>query len=294
MRSASLLSLVVGVILVAIKTVAWFMSDSLSMLSSLADSVLDVMASSINFIAVRYALQPPDREHRFGHGKAEDLATLAQSTFICGSGAFLVIEGIKRIFWPEPVYNSVTCVIVMMVSIVMTLALVIYQRFVVRKTASSAIASDAMHYFADLVSNTGVIIALVLTTSFGWKTADPVIALFIAAYIIHGAFHMGQDAFHNLMDHEFSDEEREKIKSVVRGFAEVSGLHELRTRRSGITSFIQFHLNFIDEDISLKKAHEISDAIEDELKKLFPHTDILIHQDTPHSDREPPKVYPKA
>jgi ferrous-iron efflux pump FieF len=288
------MSLIVGIILVALKTGAWFMSDSLSMLSSLADSTLDVMASGINFIAVRYALQPPDREHRFGHGKAEDLATLAQSTFICGSGAFLIIEGIKRIFWPEPIYNSTASVVVMIISIVLTIGLVIYQRHVVKETSSSAIASDAMHYFADLISNVGVVIAIFLTTSFGWKIADPIIALLIAVYIIYGAVSMGMGAFHNLMDREFSDDEREKIKSVVRGFSEVSGLHELRTRRSGLNNFIQFHLNFIDEDISLKHAHQISDDIEDALRKHFPHTDILIHQDTVHSDREPPKVYPSV
>lgn len=289
MRFASLLSLIVGIVLVAIKTVAWLISDSLSMMSSLADSTLDVMASTINFIAVRYALQPPDKEHRFGHGKAEDLATLAQTTFICGSGAFLVIEGIKRIFWPEPLYNSYTGIAAMVVSMILNIGLILYQRHVVYKTSSSAIASDSMHYLADLISNIGVIIALMLSTSFGWKTADPIIALCIAAYILYGALNMGKDAFHNLMDHEFSDAERDKIKAIIRDFHGVAGFHELRTRKSGINNFIQFHLDFLDENISLKQAHKISDDIEDALKHVFPHTEILIHQDTLHGDREPPK-----
>ncbi len=284
MRFATLLSLVVGMILVALKAIAWLMSDSLSMMSSLADSTLDVMASGVNFMAVRYALQPPDREHRFGHGKAEDLATLAQSTFICGSGAFLVIEGIKRVFWPEPVYNTLAGVTVMVISIFMTGGLILYQRYVVNKTSSSAIAADSTHYLADLMTNIGVIFALVLTTTFGWKIADPIIGLLIAVYIIHGAFIMGQKAFHNIMDREFLDEERERIKNVVRGFPEVDSMHELRTRRSGINSFIQFHLTFADEEISLKKAHEVSDRIEDTLKQIFPHTEILIHQDPLHGD----------
>jgi len=285
MRMASLVSLIVGVILVSIKAFAWLMSDSLSMMSSLADSVLDVMASTVNFVAVRYALQPPDKEHRFGHGKAEDLATLAQSTFICGSGAFLVIEGIKRLFWPEPVYNSAIGVMVMIISIFFTASMVIYQRYIVRKTSSSAIAADSMHYLADLISNAGVIVALILTSWFGWKIADPLVGLLIAAAIIYGASQMGQGAFHNLMDREFSDEERKKIKNIVRGFPEISSLHELRTRKSGINGFIQFHLDFADEDISLKHAHEISDKIEDALKLVFPHTEILIHQDPLHGDK---------
>ncbi len=285
MRMASLLSVIVGVILVAIKGVAWLMSDSLSMMSSLADSMLDVMASTMNFVAIRYALQPPDKEHRFGHGKAEDLATLAQSTFICGSGAFLMIEGIKRIFWPEPVYNTTVGVGVMIVSICFAGSLVMYQRYVVRKTSSSAIAADALHYFADLISNAGVIVALILTASFGWKIADPLIGLLIAGYIIYGAWQMGRKAFNNLMDREFSDEERNKIKSIVREFPEISGLHELRTRKSGLHRFIQFHLDFNNENITLKQAHIISDKIEDALKLVFPHTEILIHQDPLHGDR---------
>lgn len=282
MRTASSLSLAVGIALVAIKAFAWLMSDSLSMMSSLADSMLDVMASAVNFAAVRYALQPPDDEHRFGHGKAEDLATLAQSTFICGSGVFLIIEGIKRIFWPEPVYNSLIGIGVMIISIVVTLALILYQRHVVNRTSSGAIAADAMHYFADLVTNVGVIIAFILTTSLGWKTADPVIGLLIAVYIIYGAFMLGRGAFNNLMDREFSEAERSEIENIVKGFSDITGLHDLRTRKSGLYGFIQFHLDFVDEDISLKKAHKISDDIEDALKKKFPRTEVIIHQDPLH------------
>lgn len=285
MRSASLFSLIVGMTLVGMKAVTWLMSDSFSMMSSLADSLLDVMASGVNFIAIRYALQPPDKEHRFGHGKAEDLATLAQSTFICGSGFFLVIEGIKRFFWPEPVNNSTAAIVVMVISIVMTLALVIYQRYVVRRTSSSAIAADATHYIADLINNAGVIIALVLTTRLGFKMADPLIGLIIAAYLIYSAVVIGKGAFNNLMDREFSDEERNKVKDIVKQFGEICSIHELRTRRSGITGFIQFHLTFQDENVSLKHAHEISDKVEDALKAVFPHIEILIHQDPLHGDR---------
>ena len=284
-KSASSLSLAVGVVLVAIKAVAWSMTDSLSIMSSLADSMLDVMASGINFIAIRYALQPADHEHRFGHGKAEDLATLAQSTFICGSGVFLLIEGIKRIFSPEPVYNSNVGIGVMIISIIMTFSLILYQRFVVRKTESGAIHADATHYFVDFLTNIGVILALILHSFFGLKIADPIIALAIAFYIIYSAVLIGKTVLNNLMDREFSDEERTQIKQVVAKFSAVSGLHELRTRKSGINRFIQFHLDFIDENISLKQAHDISDEIEDALKAIFPHTEVLIHQDPVHGDR---------
>ena len=285
MRRASLFSLVVGVVLVIIKAVAWSFTDSLSMLSSLADSMLDVIASTINFVAVRYALQPPDHEHRFGHGKAEDLATLAQSTFICGSGVFLIIEGAKRLFAPEAVHNDLIGIGVMVVSVVLSLLLVAYQRHVVRKTLSGIIAADAMHYFVDFLTNVGVIAALILSVKFGLKVADPIVALCIAFYIIYGAFFIGSKAFQNLMDHEFSDSERADIEHIVRSDKEVLGLHDLRTRKSGILGFIQFHLD-LDGNISLGHAHEISDRVEDALAAAFPNTEILIHQDPRGGDRK--------
>ncbi len=286
MRRATLLSLVVGIILVTLKGIAWSMTDSLSMMSSLADSMLDVIASTINFMAVRYALQPPDHEHRFGHGKAEDLATLVQAIFICGSGVFLVIEGIHRIISPSTIYNSAIGIGVMIVSIVLSLGLVGYQRHVVRKTASGVVAADALHYFVDFLTNVGVIVALCLTAGLGIKVADPFIALLIAAYILYGSFTIGQSAFQNLMDREFSDAEREEIKRIVCADSEVIGLHELRTRRSGIHGFIQFHLD-LDQNMSLRRAHEISDRVEDALMKAFANTDIIIHQDPLHGDKTP-------
>jgi len=284
MRRATLFSLIVGGVLVILKAAAWLLTDSLSMMSSLADSLLDVIASSLNFIAVRYALQPPDHEHRFGHGKAEDLATLAQSTFICGSGVFLIIAGLKRLISPEQVHNNTLGIGVMLVSIILTLALVVYQRHVVRKTSSGIIAADATHYFADFLTNASVIGALILTAISDWVSADPLVALAIAAYIIWSALTIGSRAFQNLMDREFSDEARARIEAIVRAQPDVMGLHDLRTRQSGIYRFIQFHLDLSGE-ITLKRAHEISDVVEDSLLEAFPHTDILIHQDPLHGDR---------
>jgi len=272
------MSLLVGLILVGMKAAALYMTDSLSIMSSLADSALDVIASTINFVAVRYSLQPPDAEHRFGHGKAEDLATLVQSIFIAGSGLFLIVESVMRILTPAPVHDSLIGILVMCVSITFSISLVMYQRYVVRKTSSSAIAADAQHYFADFLTNIGVVIALILTSVFGWQLADSLIALAIAAYIIYGAFRMSAGAFHNVMDHEFSDKEREDIKHIVRSHPEVINLHELRTRKSGIYGFIQFHLD-LDENMTLKHAHEISDKVEAKLKEAFPQAEILIHQD---------------
>jgi len=283
MRLATKLSLWAGGFLVLLKGMAWSFTDSLSMMSSLADSLLDVMASAVNFAAVRYALQPPDAEHRFGHGKAEDLAGFAQSTFICGSGLFLVVEGIKRYFSPEPVKHSMLGIAVMLISITVTLALVLYQRRVVKLTGSQVVKADSLHYVADLLTNSAVIAAFILSYGLDWYVADAVFALLIAAYIIYTAASMGYHAFQNLMDREFSDEDRTKIKNIVRNSSGVLGLHDLRTRKSGLNGFIQLHLD-LDPEMTLRQAHIISDTVEESLRNAFPNTEILIHQDPLHGD----------
>ncbi len=283
MRLATKFSLWAGAFLVLLKGMAWSFTDSLSMMSSLADSLLDVMASAVNFAAVRYALQPPDEEHRFGHGKAEDLAGFAQSTFICGSGLFLVVEGIRRFFWPEPVQHSMLGIAVMLISIAVTLGLVLYQRHVVRMTNSQVVKADSLHYMSDLLTNSAVIAALILSPALGWHAADAVFALLIAGYLIFTAAKMGYHAFQNLMDHEFSNEDRVKIEDIVRDSSGVLGLHDLRTRRSGGNGFIQLHLD-LDPEMTLRQAHVISDTVEGKLRNAFPNTEILIHQDPLHNE----------
>lgn len=278
MRRATLYSLIAGAFLVLLKGIAWSFTDSLSMMSSLADSLLDVMASAVNFMAVRYALQPPDEEHRFGHGKAEDLASFAQSTFICGSGLFLVVEGFKRFFSPEPVKHSMLGIAVMLVSIAVTLALVIYQRRVVQATGSKVVQADSLHYYADLLTNSAVIAAFMLSYGLGWYAADAFFALVIAGYLIFTSAELGYHAFQNLMDREFSYEERTRIEAIVKNSEGVLGLHDLRTRKSGITGFIQLHLD-LPPEMSLRQAHVISDTVEAALAAAFPNTEILIHQD---------------
>lgn len=278
MRLATLFSVMVACILIVTKAAAWFMTDSLSLLASLFDSLFDLLASAINFMAIRYALMPPDDDHRFGHGKAEDVAALAQATFIAGSGVMICIEGIKRLFMPEAVDNSSIGIWVMVLSMVLTIALVMFQRHVVNETKSIVVKSDSLHYFTDILSNGAVLIALVLTSYFEVGMADPVFALLIAVYIFYGAFQIGHSAFHNLMDREFSDEEREKILSISKSNPKVIEVHDLKTRRSGIYSFIQLHMVF-DENISLKDSHAVADEVEEKIIAIFPNSEVLIHQD---------------
>ncbi len=283
-RAASLMKLatyasvsVAGVLIVA-KFAAWLATDSVSLLSTLIDSLLDVCASLVNLVAVRQALQPADREHRFGHGKAEPLAGLAQAAFICGSAAFLLIEAGKRFIQPKVLENTETGIAVMVFSIALTVVLVLFQRHVVRQTGSIAINADSMHYKMDVLVNASVIVSLILATRLGWRWADPLFATAIAGYIVWGAGTIGHQALNILMDRELPDAEREHIRQIALAHPGVCDLHDLRTRSSGPQVFIQFHLE-MDGNITLNQAHEISDQVEAEIERAFPKAEVLIHED---------------
>jgi ferrous-iron efflux pump FieF len=278
MHRAALASLSVTVFLIALKFVAYIATDSVSMLASLADSGLDFFASMINLVAVRSSLTPPDREHCFGHGKAEPLAGLAQGAFIAGSATFLIIEAVSRLTQPHVIERETVGFIVMGIAIAATIGLVGYQRMVVAKTASLAISSDQSHYTSDLVTNIGVVVSLILSAQLGWKYADPIIAIAIALFLAWTSWGVFRASSDQLMDHELPDEDRAKIKSLVMRHADVRNLHDLRTRASGLNTFIQFHIE-LDADISLTRAHEISDAVEADVMEAFPKAEILIHQD---------------
>ena len=285
MRRATNLAVAAAALMIVGKLGAWLATDSVSILSSLADSVMDVLASLINLFAVRQALQPPDREHRFGHGKAEPLAGLGQALFISASAIFLIVEAVGRILEPEPIARAPVGIGVMVFATIVTTALVTYQRRVVRLTGSTAIRADALHYASDILMNIGVIAALALAMTVGWGLADPIIALVIAAVIIHAAVRVARSAIQQLMDREFPEQDRERIRQIVLEHPDVRNCHDLRTRRSGIDSFIQVHVE-MDSSLTLLRAHEISDDVEARIRKVFPHAEVLIHAD-PEGIEEP-------
>ena len=260
------------------KAVAYIVTDSIAMMASLADSALDVFASSINLLAIRHALKPADREHRFGHGKAEPLAGLAQGAFIAGSAAFLVIESVSRLVAPHPIEHPWLGLGVMVVSIGAAIVLIIAQRVVIARTGSIAVGADSMHYIGDVVTNVGVVVGIVLSTQFGLLIADPIIGIIVAAILTWSALHVFRQSYDQLMDRELPDDDRERIKAIVRGHREVKSLHDLRTRAAGVNTFIQLHIE-LDPDIKLMRAHEISDAVEADLMAAFPHAEVIIHQD---------------
>jgi ferrous-iron efflux pump FieF len=287
MRGATYAALAVAGLLIVIKTYAWLLSDSVAMLSSLVDSILDALASVINFVAVRHALTPADREHRFGHGKAEALAGLGQAAFIGGSAVFLLFQAGHRLIRPQPVDNGALAITVLVLSIMLTLALVLFQRYVVRQTGSLAISADQLHYKTDLLVNLGIIAGLAAVMGLGWHFVDPLVAAVVAGYILWSAFSIVRDSFDHLMDREFSDAERERVAAIAKTHAEVRDVHDLRTRSSGVQQFIQLHLE-LDGDLTLIQAHDIADEVEILIADAFPGAEVIIHQDPAGLDEDHP------
>lgn len=282
-RYASYASVSVAAIIILAKGTAWLFSDSLSLLSSFADSILDIAASLINLFALRYAQLPPDDNHRFGHGKAEDIAAFAQSTFITGSALFIGAEAIARLIDPEPIERTMLAIWIMIFSSVLTLMLLCFQHYVVARTKSVVIKADSMHYACDLYVNLTVILALLTVKYLNIQWIDPIFALGIAIYILVGAYRVGKHAFFGLMDTELEEEERNHIKQVIEAHPLLNGYHDLRTRRSGTRMFIQLHAEF-DGNMKLSEVHQISDDLEFRLSQAFPNAEITIHQDPEEED----------
>jgi ferrous-iron efflux pump FieF len=290
-RRATYASVAVALLLIGIKFVAWLETGSVALLSSVIDSLLDAVASVINLIAVRHAMTPADREHRFGHGKAEPLAVLGQSAFITGSALWLLAEAIRRLIAPIPGSNPPLGIIVMVVSIVVTVGLVLYQRHVVQRTGSIVISADELHYRSDVILNLGVIAALLLTATFSAPMLDPLFGAAIGIWIICSAVGLARLSLVQLMDQELPDAEREKIRAIAQSHPGVTAAHDLRTRVAGPTAFIQIHIE-MDGQMSLIRAHEISDEVEAKLRAAFPNAEIMIHQD-PEGIEEPRSNFPR-
>lgn len=278
MRLATIASVGTAFVMVVMKTVAFVLTGSTAMLGSLLDSILDMTASVVNLFAVRYSLTDADEEHRFGHGKAESLGALAQAALIAGSAVFLAFESIATLGDPDPVEASNIGIIVMVASIGLTLGLVLFQRFVVARSGSVAISADLLHYSGDLAMNAGVIVALVLSSHFDWHIADPIIGLLIALWLLRSAAHIAFSAFDQLMDRELPEDERTRIQAAALAIDDVLAVHDLRTRQSGLDTFVQLHVE-LDGGIALYRAHVIADMVEMEVQDIHPGADVFVHLD---------------
>jgi ferrous-iron efflux pump FieF len=285
MRLASVASISVALTLSVAKAAAWLATDSVAMLSSLIDSALDLVSSLITFVAIRQALQPADREHRFGHGKAEALAGVAQAGFIAASSGGLVLTVIDRYLHPRGLQDELVGVAVSVFAIVLTLGLMLLQGHVVRRTGSLAITADKAHYTTDFVTNIAVGIGLFAATRWNEPLIDLGVALGVAAYLVTGAWSIGRTSVDVLMDRELPDADRQRILALVTGHPGVRSAHELRTRSSGLTKFIQLHV-VLEPTMSLGRAHVIGDSIEAEIQQAFPDAEIILHID-PWNDDEP-------
>lgn len=277
-RLATYASISVASVLVLAKLGAWLMTDSVAMLSSLFDSAFDLIASLITAFGVASALRPPDHDHRYGHGKAEPLAALTQSGIIIGSALLLAFEAISRFYHPHPIQNEMIGYGVMAVAIIMTVLLIWFQHHVVDQTGSHAVGADRLHYVGDLAVNLAVVAAFILNrlTGIGWF--DAVFALGIAAGLMGSAVHIIRTAMAALMDAELPEEKRAHIRAVVMRHREVIGVHDMRTRSDSDRIFVELHIE-MDPDMTLRRAHDIAEAITVSLCAEIPNADVVIHQD---------------
>jgi ferrous-iron efflux pump FieF len=274
-------SVFVAFILLIVKYYAWFETGSIGVLAALVDSLLDLGASLINMFAVRYALIPADDEHKFGHGKAEALAGLGQALFIVSSAVFLIIYTFERIINPKQLESFDIGLSIIVFSMALTFILVAYQRYVVKLTGSIAVKADSVHYSTDLISNAGILVGFGLAY-LGWIYSDPIIGLLIGVYILKSALEIGYESVQLLIDRELPEEEQQLIHKLATKHSDVIEVHDVRTRQSGHTKFIQLHL-VLDGGLTLLEAHVVSDEVERNIRKEFQYADILIHQD-PHTE----------
>lgn len=286
-KLAAIASSSTALILVIIKFYAWLVSDSSAMLASTTDSVLDLFASVMSIVILRFALAPADKEHSFGHGKAESLAGLVQASFVLGSAILLIFSGVSRVVHPQVLVHGGVAIWVTVISIVLTLLLLLFQRYVIKRTGSIIISGDALHYQSDLLLNLGVLIAIFLSQGI-WIQADGVFTILVALYLVFGAGQIMVQSVSQLMDTELSDEDLAQIKAIVTAHDKALGMHELRTRQSGVKKFIQFHLELAD-DLSLFEAHSIGDEIELSISNALAPCEVFIHHDPSSVVQSPDK-----
>lgn len=290
MRFATYASVLVAFFLILAKVVAFVLTGSMAMLATVVDSCLDLLASLVNMLSVRQATLPADRNHRFGHGKFEPLAGIGQSTFVFGSGLFLMVASLGKLGKGYEIDYIGVGVGVMLFSIVMTGFLILVQAYVVKKTKSVAIAADKAHYTGDLMINFSVIVSLLVAKYFNFYYVDIIFALLIAVYLMHTSVAIFKDSLMMLTDAELPDEDRAKIVDVILKTRGVKGVHDVRTRSSGDKLFVQCHVE-IDASLSLAKAHKIGDNAEDAVMKLFPNAEVLVHHDPYGLKEEHPELW---
>lgn len=277
-RLAATASLTTAIVLTITKLVAAIVSDSLAVLASMVDSLADIAGSAITFIAVRISQQPADRAHRYGHGKAESLSALAQASLVVGSALFVLIGAIERLIRPTLIEPGAFPIAVLVGAIAATFALIAFQRWVIRRTNSTAIAADRLHYAADFATNLAALATLVLTLWLGIHWLDPLAATAVALFLAWQGIKIGREAVDTLMDRELGPDDRRRIVELVRAHPDVRDCHDLRTRRAAQTTFIELHVE-LDPAMTVRRAHSVTDALEAMLGEAFDDAEVILHQE---------------
>ncbi|KII34661.1 cation diffusion facilitator family transporter [Pseudomonas fluorescens] len=277
LRLATRASVAVACTLIIAKAIAWWFSGSVSMLAGLTDSALDGVTSMLNLLAVHYALRPADDDHRYGHGKAESLAGMAQALFIGGSAVLIAFQAYERLKTPEPLGAPWLSIGVIVFSLLLTAALLMLQHRVIKQTGSNAVRADSLHYRSDMLLNGSILLALILA-GFGFEQLDAWFGLGIAAYILWSAIQIARESFSVLMDEELPTDVSQHMLELACSVPGVLGAHDLRTRISGNHWFVQLHLELPGE-LTLSVAHGISDQAADAIHKAYPRAEVLVHAD---------------
>lgn len=278
--SAGLASVTVATILVLAKLWALSLTGSLSIAASLADSAMDFLIATGGLLAIYYASRPPDDDHTFGHTSAEDLAALAQSVFILISAGVIGVTSVRRLLSPTPkeMMAEGAGIAVMILSIVLTIALVLWQRHVARKTGSKVVSADSLHYVGDLIPNIGAILALLASSMFGFHQLDSVVALGAAGILLVGALNIGKSAWDALMDRAAPQEMIEAIENMAKEMPGIYAYHDLKTRMAGSKPFVNIHIE-VNGDQTLREAHAISAGLKRQILDAYPNADVIVHKD---------------
>lgn len=272
---ATRFAIFIATVIIIIKVVTTVLSNSISLYASLMDSLFDLACSLMNFLLLRQANKPADEDHQFGHGKFEYFGALGQSVFIFTIAIILIIQAFNRLGTPQPIEQATLSIVVLVVSMVLTLILVLYQNHVIRLTNSELVRGDQAHYKMDFLMNASVIIAIIVST-FGYYQVDTILAIIIGVYMIWSIIDVLRTSYHGLTDRGLPEEDLKDIEELVRSHEHVLDLHDLRTRQSANTKHIQFHLE-LDDDLTLRQTHDICDELEQALLDRFQDALITIH-----------------
>lgn len=277
-KAAAVASVSVAAILSIIKAAAAVWTGSLSVLSSMIDSVSDVISSLVTMIAVRFSDKPMTDKHRYGYGKIECVSALVQAAFIAGSAAFILYDGISRFIKPVEMRQTAVGLAIMLISILLTFALIIFQKYVIRKTKSKAIAADSAHYVVDILSNLSVIVSLAVVHYWHLMWFDVLTAVLIAVYLLVNAYRITVEALAEITDAEVDETIKQQIINMASQVKGVKGCHDFRSRAAGSRIFVEMHIE-LDGNLTLYEAHALTDEVEKQIAEVYPQAQIIIHQD---------------